>query len=53
MSDVALDVGFAIIAYVLANAETNAKIAGAVWMAAGLALFVTLKRLRRPTRLPA
>jgi amino acid transporter len=46
-------IGFAIIGYVLLNAETNAKLAGAAWMAAGVAMFLTLKRLRRPTRIPA
>ncbi len=46
-------IGFAIIAYVLLNAENNAKIAGGIWMAAGGAMFVTLKLLRRPTRVPA
>jgi len=45
-------VGFAITAYVLWNAQTNAKLAGRGWMAAGLALFVTLKLLHRPARLP-
>jgi amino acid transporter len=45
-------IGFAIIGYVLMNAESNAKIAGAIWMAAGLAMFVSLKLLRRPTKLP-
>ena len=37
-------IGFAIIAYVLVNADPNAKIAGAIWMLAGLAIFVTLRR---------
>jgi len=45
-------IGFAIIGYVLVNAEPNAKIAGAAWMVAGIAMFVILKRLRRPTSLP-
>jgi amino acid transporter len=45
-------IGFAIIAYVLINAETNAKIAGVLWMLAGAVMFATLKRLRRPTTLP-
>ena len=49
---VAPAIGFAIIAYVLWNAEANAKIAGGVWMAAGMLMFVTLKVMRRPTRLP-
>ena len=45
-------IGFLIMGYVLWNAETNAKIAGGGWLLAGLALFVTLRLLRRPTRLP-
>jgi amino acid transporter len=44
-------IGFAIIAYVLWNADTNAKIAGAVWMCAGLVFYLILKRLNRPTSL--
>jgi amino acid transporter len=46
-------IGFAIIAYVLVNAETNAKLAGAGWLVLGLIVFLTLKRLHRPTTLPA
>jgi amino acid transporter len=45
-------IGFAIIGYVLLNAELNAKIAGLAWMTAGVVVFVTLKRLRRATSLP-
>jgi len=45
-------IGFVIIGYVLLNAETPAKIAGGCWMAAGLVMFVVLKTLHRPTRLP-
>jgi amino acid transporter len=45
-------IGFLIMGYVLWNAETNAKIAGGGWLLAGVALFVTLRLLRRPTRLP-
>jgi amino acid transporter len=44
--------GFFVIGCVLWNAERNAKIAGGAWLIAGLALFVTLRLLRRPTRLP-
>jgi len=44
-------IGFAIIAYVLWNADTIAKIAGAVWMCAGLVFYLVLKRLNRPTSL--
>jgi amino acid transporter len=44
-------VGFAITAYVLWNAEANAKIAGTGWMLAGLALFATLRLFHRPARL--
>jgi amino acid transporter len=45
-------IGFTIIAYVLINAETNAKIAGGCWLVAGAIVFVILKRLNRPTTLP-
>ncbi len=48
---VAPSIGFVIIAYVLVNAEVNAKIAGSAWMVAGLMMFAVLKRLRRPTNL--
>jgi len=45
-------VGFAIIAYVLINAEANAKIAGSAWMAIGAALLIALKIAgRRPAPL--
>lgn len=40
-------IGFAIIAYVLWNAEGNAKIAGTVWLAAGVLVLLSL-RLRGP-----
>jgi amino acid transporter len=36
-------IGFAIVAYVLVNAQTNAKIAGLAWMAVGLATVLLLK----------
>src|SRR5579871_4130904 len=36
-------VGFAIIAYVLANAQANAKIAGAIWLAVGVLVLVVIK----------
>jgi amino acid transporter len=49
---VAPGIGFAIIAYVLVNAEANAKIAGAIWMILGIVFFITLKLLRRPTTVP-
>jgi amino acid transporter len=45
-------IGFLITAYVLWNAEWEAKIAGGSWLAAGLVLFIALRLLRRPTRLP-
>jgi amino acid transporter len=45
-------IGFAIIAYVLWNAEANAKIAGGLWLVAGAMLFVVLRLLRRATPLP-
>ncbi len=36
-------IGFAIVAYVLINAQANAKIAGLIWMAVGLATVLLLK----------
>lgn len=45
-------IGFAVIGYVLLNAEANAKIAGLAWLTLGLAVFATLKIMRRPTTLP-
>jgi amino acid transporter len=45
-------IGFLIIGYVLFNAETNAKIAGFAWLAAGVVMFATLKLTHRPVRLP-
>ncbi len=36
-------IGFAIIAYVLVNAENNAKLAAAAWMVAGLVIFAVLR----------
>jgi amino acid transporter len=42
-------IGFAIVAYVLVNAQTNAKIAGLIWMAVGLATVLLLKASGRPT----
>jgi amino acid transporter len=45
-------VGFVITAYVLVNAEANAKIAGTGWLLAGLALYITLRLLRRSLQLP-
>jgi amino acid transporter len=36
-------IGFAIVAYVLINAQANAKIAGLTWMAVGLATVLLLK----------
>jgi amino acid transporter len=40
-------IGFAIIAYVLWNAEENAKIAGVTWLAAGCAYYVGLATMGR------
>jgi hypothetical protein len=37
---------------VLLNAEMNAKIAGSLWLTAGVAMFITLKLLHRRTALP-
>jgi amino acid transporter len=43
-------IGFAIIAYVLWNADANAKLAGAIWMCLGVVVYLTLKRSRRAAR---
>ena len=40
-------IGFAVAAYVLINAEADAMIAGNVWIAVGLVLFVVLKMTGR------
>ena len=40
-------IGFAIIGYVLWNAELNAKAAGAMWMTVGIVTFITLRILRQ------
>jgi len=40
-------VGFAIVGYVLVNAQANAKIAGLCWMAVGLAVVLALKAAGR------
>ncbi len=45
-------IGLLITAYVLFNAQVDAKIAGAAWMAAGLVLFLVLKLTGRSTALP-
>jgi amino acid transporter len=45
-------VGLAIVVYVRVNAQDNAKIAGTLWMVAGLVLFIGLKLAGRPTALP-
>jgi amino acid transporter len=45
-------IGFAVAAYVLINAQLDAMIAGAVWMAVGFVLFVGLKMAGRETPLP-
>ena len=45
-------IGFAIITYVLWNAEANAKIAGGLWLAAGAVYYVMSKMIRRRPRIP-
>ncbi|MEI9931513.1 MAG: hypothetical protein WDM89_13490 [Rhizomicrobium sp.] len=40
-------IGFAIVAYVLWNAEANAKIAGLSWLAVGCAIYATLRILHK------
>lgn len=49
---VAPAIGFVILACVLWNAEGNAKIVGCCWLALGLAFFLALRFLRRPTGIP-
>jgi len=44
-------IGFAIIAYVLINAQANAQIAGVAWLAAGVVILLTLKLSGRPAAL--
>jgi amino acid transporter len=44
--------GLVIVAYVLVNAQVDAKIAGTVWIAGGLVLFAGLKISGRSTALP-
>jgi amino acid transporter len=44
---VAPTIGFLIIAYVLVNAQPNAKLAGLLWMSAGVAVYVTLRILQQ------
>jgi amino acid transporter len=46
-------VGFAVVAYVLWNAPTNAKIAGGLWLLAGLVIMAALRASGRPATLPA
>ncbi|HEY4941541.1 MAG TPA: APC family permease [Rhizomicrobium sp.] len=45
-------IGFAIVAYVLWNAEANAKIAGLSWLAAGAVFYAVLRYMGRSTALP-
>jgi amino acid transporter len=45
--------GFLVIAYVLWNAPTNAKIAGGLWLVAGLVLMTALRATGRTVALPA
>jgi amino acid transporter len=45
-------IGLAIIGYVLLNAQRDAKIAGAAWIAAGLVLYAVLRAMGRSTALP-
>jgi amino acid transporter len=46
-------IGFGVIAYVLINAETNAKIAGLGWLVAGLVFFLSLRLRGRSVALPS
>jgi amino acid transporter len=45
-------IGFAIVAYVLVNAEANAKIAGSAWLAAGTFLYFVARMRGRAATLP-
>jgi amino acid transporter len=45
-------IGFAIVGYVLVNAEANAKIAGVCWLAVGVAVLVWFRLSGRATALP-
>jgi amino acid transporter len=45
-------IGFCIIAYVLWNAEINAKIAGGSWIVVGILVFLILRRINRVVALP-
>jgi amino acid transporter len=45
-------IGFLIVSYVLLNAELNAKIAGAVWLAVGAVLFAIARLRGRSAALP-
>jgi amino acid transporter len=45
-------IGFVIIGYVLWNAETNAKIAGSCWLAAGIVILLFLRLTGRAQTLP-
>ena len=44
-------IGLVIIAYVLWNAEINAKIAGLCWMAVGVAFYAVMRRSIEPASL--
>jgi hypothetical protein len=45
-------IGFAIVAYVLVNAQTNAKIAGLAWLGVGVIMLIVIKlRGGRPGQL--
>jgi amino acid transporter len=45
-------VAFAIVGYVLWNAEANAKIAGAAWMVVGLVVYLVRRRTKRRAMTP-
>jgi len=45
-------IGLVIIAYVLWNAESNAKIAGSCWLAVGVAILIVLRLMGRAQTLP-
>jgi hypothetical protein len=45
-------IGFAVIAFVLYNADPMAKIAGSIWLALGVVVLVVLKLKGKSTALP-
>ena len=44
-------IGFAVIAFVLVNADANAKVGGLVWLAIGVTIAIVLRLTGRSTEL--